>query len=151
MLCLVLVSFHQYGNAMINYYQSPIPKILCFLYWRFVYFHMICVGLLHYYFCLRIEGSKFFSRFNNNRLLSNHLFNCSIAVFMSFSNSWLSELVIIKLVSSAHSTGLDISDITFGTSLVSSSSSSVICQTTGPKPLPKRFLHIVRSRASSLN
>ena len=29
-----------------------------------------------------------------------------------------------------------------------SSSSSVICQTTGPKPLPKRFLHIVRSRAS---
>ena len=33
----------------------------------------------------------------------------------------------------------------------SSSSSSVICQTTGPKPLPKRFFHIARSRASSLN
>ena len=33
----------------------------------------------------------------------------------------------------------------------SSSSSSVICQTTGPKPLPKRFLHIVRSTASSFN
>ena len=33
----------------------------------------------------------------------------------------------------------------------SSSSSSVICQTTGPKPLPKRFLHTVRSRASSFN
>ena len=32
-----------------------------------------------------------------------------------------------------------------------SSSSSVICQTTGPKPLPKRFLHIVRSRVSSFN
>ena len=32
-----------------------------------------------------------------------------------------------------------------------SSSSSVICQTTGPKPLPKRFLQIVRSRASSFN
>ena len=31
------------------------------------------------------------------------------------------------------------------------SSLSVICQTTGPKPLPKRFLHIVRSRASSFN
>ena len=30
-------------------------------------------------------------------------------------------------------------------------STSVICQTTGPKPLPKRFLHIVRSRASSFN
>ena len=30
-----------------------------------------------------------------------------------------------------------------------SSSSSVICQTTGPEPLPKWFLHIVRSRASS--
>ena len=33
----------------------------------------------------------------------------------------------------------------------SSSSSSIICQTTGPKPLPKRFLHTVRSRASSFN
>ena len=32
-----------------------------------------------------------------------------------------------------------------------SSSSSVICQTTGPKPIPKRLLHIVRSRASSFN
>jgi hypothetical protein len=31
-----------------------------------------------------------------------------------------------------------------------SSSSSVICQTTtGPQPLPKRFLHLMRSRASS--
>jgi hypothetical protein len=27
--------------------------------------------------------------------------------------------------------------------------SSVICQTTGPQPLPKRFLHLMRSRASS--
>jgi len=33
----------------------------------------------------------------------------------------------------------------------SSSSSSVICQTTGPKPLPKRFLHILRSRVSVFN
>ena len=33
----------------------------------------------------------------------------------------------------------------------SPSSSSLICQTTGPKPLAKRFLHIVRSRASSFN
>ena len=33
----------------------------------------------------------------------------------------------------------------------SSSSSSVICQTIGPKPLPKWFLHTVRSRASSFN
>ena len=32
-----------------------------------------------------------------------------------------------------------------------SSSSSVICQTTGTKPFAKRFLHIVRSRASSFN
>ena len=32
-----------------------------------------------------------------------------------------------------------------------SSSSSVICQTTGPKILPKWFLHIVRSIASSFN
>ena len=33
----------------------------------------------------------------------------------------------------------------------SSSSSSVMCQTTVPKPLPKRFLHVVWSRASSFN
>ena len=33
----------------------------------------------------------------------------------------------------------------------SSSLSSVICQTTGPKPLPKQFLHIVRSRVPSFN
>ena len=33
----------------------------------------------------------------------------------------------------------------------SQSSSSVICQTKGPNPLPKRFLHLVRSRASSFN
>ena len=39
----------------------------------------------------------------------------------------------------------------FSSSSSSSSSSSLICQTTGPKPLPKRFLHIVRSRASSFN
>ena len=32
-----------------------------------------------------------------------------------------------------------------------SSSPPVTCQTTGPKPLPKRFLHIVRSRVSSFN
>ena len=31
------------------------------------------------------------------------------------------------------------------------STSSVICQTAGPKPLAKRFIHIVRSRASSFN
>jgi hypothetical protein len=35
--------------------------------------------------------------------------------------------------------------------MVSYSSSSVICQTTGPQPLPKRFLHLMRSRASSFN
>ena len=34
---------------------------------------------------------------------------------------------------------------------ISSSSSSVICQTTGPKPHPKWFLHIMQSRASSFN
>ena len=34
---------------------------------------------------------------------------------------------------------------------LTSSSSSVICQTTGPKPLPKRFLRIVRPRFSSFN
>jgi hypothetical protein len=27
--------------------------------------------------------------------------------------------------------------------------SSVICHTTGPQPLPKRFLHLMRFRASS--
>ena len=33
----------------------------------------------------------------------------------------------------------------------SASSSAVICRTTGSKPLPKRFLHIVWSRISSFN
>ena len=37
------------------------------------------------------------------------------------------------------------------TESISSSSSSLICQRTGPKLLAKRFLHIVRSRASSFN
>jgi len=50
MFCLVLVSFDKYGNAMINYYQLPIPKILRYVYWRSVYYRMICVGLLHLYF-----------------------------------------------------------------------------------------------------
>jgi hypothetical protein len=36
---------------------------------------------------------------------------------MFFLNIWLSESVIIRLVSSAYKTGLDMSDITFGTSL----------------------------------
>jgi hypothetical protein len=31
----------------------------------------------------------------------------------------------------------------------SSSSSSVIYHTTGPQPLPKRFLHLMRSRAKN--
>jgi len=35
--------------------------------------------------------------------------------------------------------------------LVLPSSSFVICRTTGPKILEKRFLHVVRSRASSFN
>ena len=39
----------------------------------------------------------------------------------------------------------------FNMKISSSSSSLVICQTTGPKPLPKWFLHIARSRASSFN
>jgi hypothetical protein len=45
------------------------------------------------------------------------LFNCRIAVFILFSNIWLSELVIIRLLSSAYKIGLDISDITCGMSL----------------------------------
>jgi hypothetical protein len=36
---------------------------------------------------------------------------------MSFSNIWLSEFVIIKLVSSAYRTGLGMLDIALGTSL----------------------------------
>ena len=44
-----------------------------------------------------------------------------------------------------------VSENPYFTAAIRSSSSSVICQTTGPKPLPKRFLHIVRSRASSFN
>jgi len=56
------------------------------------------------------------------------MFNCNTAVFMSFSNIWLSELVIIKLASFAYSTGLDtsdISDVTFGMSLIYKRKNSV--------------------------
>jgi hypothetical protein len=28
---------------MISYHQSPIPETLCYIYWKFVYFHKICV------------------------------------------------------------------------------------------------------------
>jgi hypothetical protein len=40
-----------------------------------------------------------------------------MAVFISFSNIWLSEFVIIRLVSSAYKIGLDVLDIAFGKSL----------------------------------
>ena len=42
-------------------------------------------------------------------------------------------------------------EVSTDTLLWTSSSSSVTCQTTGPKPLPKWFLNIVRSRVSSFN
>jgi hypothetical protein len=37
-------------------------------------------------------------------------------VFVSFSNDWISEFVIMRLVSSEYKTGLEISDITLGIS-----------------------------------
>jgi hypothetical protein len=40
-----------------------------------------------------------------------------MAEFISFSNNCVSEFVIIRLVSSAYKTGLEISDITLGISL----------------------------------
>jgi hypothetical protein len=40
-----------------------------------------------------------------------------MAVFISFSNDWISEFVIMRLVSSAYKIGLEISDITLGISL----------------------------------
>jgi hypothetical protein len=41
-----------------------------------------------------------------------------MAVFMSFLNIWVSELEIIKLVSTAYNTGFDILDIKFGMSFI---------------------------------
>jgi len=58
---------------------------------------------------------------------------------MSFSNIWLSELVIIKLVSSAYSTGLDISGITFGTSLIYKRKSR------GPSKYPRGAFSVIDS------
>jgi hypothetical protein len=40
-----------------------------------------------------------------------------MAVFVSLSNIWISEFVIIKLVSSASKTGFEMSDVTLGISL----------------------------------
>jgi hypothetical protein len=55
--------------------------------------------------------------YNSNKLLLNHLFNFSTTVFISFSNLWVSGLIVIKLVSSTNKTGLDKSDMAFGRSL----------------------------------
>jgi hypothetical protein len=52
---------------------------------------------------------------------------------VSFANIWLSELVIIKLVSSAYRIGLDISDIAFGRSLTYNRKSRV------PKWIPEEL------------
>jgi len=46
------------------------------------------------------------------------VFNCNIAVFMSFSNICLLAFVLIELVLSAYNTGLPVSDMKFGKSLI---------------------------------
>ena len=71
--------------------------------------------------------------------IQKDLSNCSALDTLSLENFFLQWTILspLKLLNS------------LPVSSTISSSSSVICQTTGPKPLPKRFLHIVRSRASS--
>ena len=50
-------------------------------------------------------------RFNDNKLLLSHLFNCTITLCMYFLNTWRPEFVIIMLTSFANKSGLDISDM----------------------------------------
>ena len=52
-----------------------------------------------------------FARFNDNKLLLSHLFNCTTIRCMYFLNTWRPELLIIMLISSANKSGLDISDM----------------------------------------
>ena len=111
LLCLISVLCDQYGKAMID--RSTIPKIFGYVYWIFVYFHMICVSLFVLVFLVKNWMKYGFSKYSNSRLLLKHPFNCSIAVFISISKIWLSKLLIIKLVPSAYITGLKMSHITF--------------------------------------
>ena len=113
LLCLISVLCDQYGKAMIDYCWSTIPKIfvLCILdICLFSYDMCESVALVFLVKNWMIYG---FYKYNNSRLLLNHLFNCSITVFISISNICLSKLVIIKLVPSAYRTGLEMSYITF--------------------------------------
>jgi hypothetical protein len=85
--------------------------------------------------------------------LSSHIFFTylsphSIKPHVPSQNSFLHFITLITLVKNARYKGLYY--IILSTLLLlRPSSSSVICQTTGPQPLPKRFLHLMRSRASS--
>ena len=75
--------------------------------------------------------------------------NCEHCIQFIVHNSYI-KLFIDFLRSWPHITMPDV-DFTLFDTTISSSSSSIICQTTGPKPLPKWFLHIEWSRASSFN
>jgi hypothetical protein len=64
-------------------------------------------------------------------------------------NDWMASLQTLYI---AYVTKINVAPKSFKKHLIEQVifiHSSVICQTTGPQPLPKRFLHLMRSRASS--
>jgi hypothetical protein len=69
--------------------------------------------------------------------------------FHLVSLNWFWALINIFLIASAGNLKQLIFFYWLLMTAVWQSSSSVICHTTGPQPLPKRFLHLMRSRASS--
>jgi hypothetical protein len=79
-------------------------------------FHRIFVSQFSDYFLLKLVENELFSKFNDNKLLLNHLFNCIIILFVFFKHLG-SELIII-LVSSTYKIWLDISDMVSGRSLI---------------------------------
>jgi len=76
-----------------------------------------------------------------NLLATDFFFNFSTSCIQNVNNTGTKYVRIMK--QTAFRRGK--------TESISSSLSSVNCQTTGPKPLSKRFLHTVRSRASPFN
>ena len=82
-------------------------------------------------------------------------------VLLTLSYRLLKTVIHFRLFSGAHLSFLThssttpvlhpISTYSSSNAFTLYSSASVICQTTGPKPLPKRFLHIVQSRAYPFN
>jgi hypothetical protein len=59
------------------------------------------------------------------------------------------DFVLFKTLANQEQRFRNVNFFTVTSGILAPIHSSVICQTTGPQPLPKRFLHLMRSRASS--